>query len=229
MRQFHSPWLLVAYSLIALVVCAAPSLHARDDATRRSDRDNAHRARGKVTQVRPDEKRITLQTPDGKDLHIYLDSGSRIQLNHNDAKLSELKDGTMITVRYTTRDGKNYAVLVANHPTLEEVRREIREALQGTKNYAFQQKEEYTKKLETQLKRLDEQVEELKSSIKDAAAKPENQELLKDLQAKRAVVQEKLDKVRTSSAAAWEEVKAGLDAAVEDLMKSFQKARTRFD
>src|SRR5437764_13384752 len=87
MNRFRSATLLSA----ALVAALACSLSAADRDRRETGKTAV--ARGTVTAVDPDGKRITLHTRDGKDLKLYLDDRSGIQLEGRAAKLDQCNEG----------------------------------------------------------------------------------------------------------------------------------------
>ncbi len=53
-------------------------------------------------------------------------------------------------------------------------------------------------------------------------------EQTKNLREKKQVVQSKLEQLQASGGKAWEDLKAGMDAAMEDLDKSYQDAVSHF-
>ena len=50
-----------------------------------------------------------------------------------------------------------------------------------------------------------------------------------DLQIKKDEVYGELKELKTKSGQAWEDMKAGIDAAMKELGISYEKARSRFD
>jgi hypothetical protein len=92
------------------------------------------------------------------------------------------------------------------------------------------QKEEYQKKIETKLRESDVRIDELKAKAEKAGAelKVELNKVIKDLLAEKENIQKNLDKLKSVGAEAWIDIKSGIDAALEDLEKAYERARSRF-
>jgi hypothetical protein len=185
---------------------------------------------GRIIQLQPAEGRLTLQTSEGRKLELSLDSRSEVRLNHQDASLSQLKEGTRVRITYEPTDGKNRVISLRDAPvTAEEVQRELREALEAAKAYTFRQKEEYEKRLQPVLQDLDDRIDVLKEKAKGAAKEGRKRyaQAIEELRREREIVRHQLAKARAAAPGAWEEVKAGVGAAWDDLRKAFQRANDR--
>jgi hypothetical protein len=185
---------------------------------------------GRIIKVQPAEDRLTLQTTEGKELELSLDSRSELRLHHRQAKLTQLKERTRVRVTYKPVNGTNHVVSLRDAPvTAEEVQRELREALESAKAYTFEQKEEYQKKLQPVLRDLDDRIEDLKEKAKGAGTEARKwyAQAIQELRREREVVREQLAKARAAAPGAWEEVKSGVNAAWDDLRKAFQRANER--
>jgi phage-related protein len=115
--------------------------------------------------------------------------------------------------------------------SLEDVKKETKEALDATAAYTREQQEEYRKKIEAKLKEIDKEIDELKikaGKLKEDA-KVKVDQSVDDLQTKKNEVYVKLDKLKTNRGQAWEDLKSGIDAAMKELGISYEKARSRFD
>jgi phosphoenolpyruvate-protein kinase (PTS system EI component) len=92
-----------------------------------------------------------------------------------------------------------------------------------------QQKEEYQKKVETQLKELNQELKEWKDKAKkmEEKAKAEIEQQLNALSQKEEEASQKAKDLRSKTGKAWEDLKAGVDSAMEDLGKAFDQVRSR--
>ena len=93
-----------------------------------------------------------------------------------------------------------------------------------------QQKEEYQKKIETKLKEMNQELKEWKDKAKtmEKKAKVEMDEQLKTLSKKEQEVSKKVKDLRSKTGKAWEDLKTGVDSAMEDLGKAFDQVRSHF-
>ena len=114
--------------------------------------------------------------------------------------------------------------------TAEDVDRQTREALQSAKSYSYEQKDEYQKRLQGVLQKLNDQIDELKRQAEQASgkARQQYQEELVRLEKLRIKAREQLARVRSATPGAWEDIKAGVSAAVEDLHNAYERAKTHF-
>ena len=91
-------------------------------------------------------------------------------------------------------------------------------------------KEAYQQKMEAQLKEWAAKIGELMAKAEKAKAEAtiEYQRQIKELQAKQAVAQEKLEELRKAGEGAWEDLRAGLETAWDDLRSACNNAVARF-
>jgi hypothetical protein len=214
---------------IALAVLAAP-LPADDKAN--ADADKGQTVRGRITKVQPDEGRITIRTRHGKDLTLRVDNNSELQMDGKPARLNQFKEGTRVRVTYDRKGGADHVVSLA--PTLigsGEIKRQVRDLLRTVRDYGYQNRDEYQKKMQAALRDLDERIEDLRDRADDAGAEARRKYAreLDELGKKREVLREKLDKVKAASPGAFKDLKAGADEAYNDLLKAYDRARARFD
>jgi TolA-binding protein len=114
--------------------------------------------------------------------------------------------------------------------TPEDVRRDAGKAVNTAAEYSEQAKEEFQKKLETQLNELDAKIAKLRekgSDLKDEAKVKWDQKMA-DLEKKRSAARAELDKVGHSSAEAWKDVQKGASSAWDELDKAFSDASKEF-
>jgi len=112
----------------------------------------------------------------------------------------------------------------------EDVKKEAKEAYDATKTYTQEQMQAFREKTETRLAEYKKEIDQLQAKAEklgdDAKAKAEQQ--LTALRQKRDEVSEKLKVLSSSSGNAWEKVKSGVDSAMDDLSKAYQKAAAEF-
>ena len=112
----------------------------------------------------------------------------------------------------------------------EDVKKEVGEAYDATKAYTQEQIQAFRKETESRLDEYKEEIDQLQAKAEklggDAKAKAEQQ--LTALRQKRDDVSEKLKDLSSSGADAWEQLKSGIDAAMEDLGNAYKKAAAEF-
>ncbi len=114
--------------------------------------------------------------------------------------------------------------------TAGDVQKEAAEAVQASKEFAVETKDEFVKTTEEKVAALDRKIEELKAQGKDrkdrasAAWKKE----MADLQAKRAKLSKDFGALKKSSGNAWQKMKDGVKSAVNSLEKSYEEAKAEF-
>ena len=110
--------------------------------------------------------------------------------------------------------------------TPEDVRRDAGQAVNTAAEYSQQTKEEFQKKLETQLNELDAKIAKLheKGSDLKGEAKVKWDQKMADLKKKQEAARAELAEVSHSSAKAWKDVQKGATSAWDDLDKAFQDA-----
>ncbi|MDQ1336664.1 MAG: hypothetical protein QG552_3614 [Thermodesulfobacteriota bacterium] len=112
----------------------------------------------------------------------------------------------------------------------DDVKKEAKEAYHATKAYTQEQMQAVRKQMETRLDDYGKEIDQLKAKAEklegDAKAKAEQQ--LTALRQKRDEVSEKVKKLGSSSGDAWEQLKSGIDAAMEDLGNAYKKVAAEF-
>jgi hypothetical protein len=114
--------------------------------------------------------------------------------------------------------------------TKEDVKKEATEAYDTAKAYTQEQMQAFREQTEARLVEYEKDIDQLQAKAEklegDAKAKAEQQ--LTALRQKRDAVSEKLKELSSSSANAWEQIKSGIDAAMEDLGNAYKKAAAEF-
>jgi hypothetical protein len=213
---------LLALAGLAVAVSGGPVTGAEGDTLTVS---------GKVTELKADRNELTVRTAAGKTLRLRVGDDAKLRLGGKPAKLKSFPKGTVVIVTYRPEEGTNRVVRLSGNPAGgADVRREVREALAAVTSYSFRQKEEYEKRLRRLMAELDERIADLRVRARAVGAdlRKKYDEQVKDLRAKRAALRKRLEKVREASPDAWEDVKAGVGNALEELGKAFERARSRF-
>jgi hypothetical protein len=195
------------------------------------DAGKSRTVRGRIAAVGPADNQLLLRTSDGKELRLHVDERSRLRLDQREARLGQFKEGTRVTVTFEPRAGLNRVVTLSDAPvSAEDLRREVRDALEAAKAYTFQQKDEYQRRLEALTRELDERIDDLRDRAEavGAEARKEYAQEIEELRQRREAVRQRLARVKSASAEAWEDIKSGVSAALEDLQKAYERARSRF-
>ena len=112
----------------------------------------------------------------------------------------------------------------------EDVKKEVKEAYNTTKAYTQEQMQAFREQTEIKLNEYKEEIAKLQAKAEkmggDAKAKADEE--LTALDQKREVLAEKLKELSSSSGNAWEQLKTGIDAALEDLGNAYKKAAAEF-
>jgi DNA-binding transcriptional regulator GbsR (MarR family) len=112
----------------------------------------------------------------------------------------------------------------------EDVKKEAKEAYNATKAFTQEQMQAFGKQIETKLNEYGEKIDQLQAKAEklggDAKTKAEQQ--LTALRQKRDEASEKLKRLGSSSGDAWEQLKSGIDAAMEDLGNAYKKVVAEF-
>ena len=118
--------------------------------------------------------------------------------------------------------------------TSADVKKEATEAMETAKAYTRQQKEEYQKKMEARLQELDSEIQQLQAKAQSSAtelkekSKAEFNQSMEDLRNKQQVATEKLNELKSASGQAWEDIKGGVNSAMDELGKAYDRARSHF-
>jgi DNA repair exonuclease SbcCD ATPase subunit len=115
--------------------------------------------------------------------------------------------------------------------TAKEVGRNVAQAADSTAKYAEQEKDKYVRKTRAEVDELGTKIDRL--GVKARAARDDVKAKLDEdiaaLDGKRDEAERKLDDLKSANAGAWRHLKTGMDNALADLKRSFEKARKEFD
>jgi predicted small secreted protein len=105
----------------------------------------------------------------------------------------------------------------------------VKEDTRQAADYTYDKKEEYQRKLAAEMRELDVKIGELKTKA-GRASDSVKAEFAKDMEAldrQKAVLAEKMEAVKTSSASKWDDVKAGANSAMESVKQTYEKAKAK--
>ncbi|QBQ54356.1 hypothetical protein [Nitrosococcus wardiae] len=117
----------------------------------------------------------------------------------------------------------------------EEVEREVEEAAQALKTYSAEQRDEAVKEVKGALEDLDARIDRLEAKIKEQwdqmkpAARQKARATLETLRQQRYKVAAWSERLKQSSAEAWEEMKKGFSKAYTTLLESWEEAEQELD
>lgn len=111
----------------------------------------------------------------------------------------------------------------------EDIKRQTGKALETTKNYLIQKREEYQLQLEDKLHELENKIKELEAKAANAGeeTKAKYNEMIEALQKKQKEARNKLEKLKSASGDVWEGLKSGTETALEDLKKAYNEVISR--
>ncbi|MGB6065295.1 MAG: hypothetical protein WBG50_10830 [Desulfomonilaceae bacterium] len=104
------------------------------------------------------------------------------------------------------------------------------EAQQKAASPTAQEKENYINLIQSKLADVSKMIDHLKEQAKTAQgeAYTKAQSAIATLKTQQGVAQKKLHELRSSSGAAWAEMKAGMSKAVDNLQKAYAEAAKQF-
>ncbi|MCF6148504.1 MAG: hypothetical protein E3K37_07580 [Candidatus Kuenenia sp.] len=119
---------------------------------------------------------------------------------------------------------------VENKVTGKDVLDQTKETLGTTKDFLMQKKTDYQIQLETKLRETEDMIQALQQKASEAKteAKAKYNELIASLGEKQEEAKTKLMELKSASAESWEDIKVGMDAALENLKNAYNKAKLHF-
>jgi anaerobic ribonucleoside-triphosphate reductase len=114
--------------------------------------------------------------------------------------------------------------------TTEDIKKEAKELVEATKSYTMEQKKAYEEELAKKLDEYGQKTGALKAQLMtmQGEAQKDMQEKIDSLHAKVEDMKSKALELQNSSDAAWDDLKAGLDKAEDDLEEAFTTAMQNF-
>lgn len=110
------------------------------------------------------------------------------------------------------------------------VKQKASETVDAAGEYTKEQKEAIQKTYDEKMKAISEEIADLKKDAQTATgkAKDELDKEIKYLEKKQKSLQKDMARWKESSGKAWDEMKAGMSAAMDKLTESYQKAKKEF-
>jgi TolA-binding protein len=95
---------------------------------------------------------------------------------------------------------------------------------------AKQDRQQYQDQVEAKLRELDREIDELKAKAEKHGKEAQKQydQQRPELERKRKAAQQEFEKLKNSSREAWQDMKAGIDAAMDNLESAYDKAASHF-
>jgi BMFP domain-containing protein YqiC len=111
-----------------------------------------------------------------------------------------------------------------------DVARHMRETLRTAKQYSYEQKDEYQKKLQTALDKMNHKIDVLNRKAEEGGeqVRAEARKKLAQLKPLRDKAQKELHRVKKATPGAWDDVKQGVSNALDDLTTAFEQASAHF-
>jgi ABC-type phosphate transport system auxiliary subunit len=111
----------------------------------------------------------------------------------------------------------------------DTVAKEARETVEAAKTYTAQQKDAFQRKAQEELSVIQHQIEVLRGKVRNVSVstRADIQKSIDELEKKREAVKDKLDTLRDATDAKWHAVKTTVDAALDEIKGSYQKALSR--
>lgn len=109
-----------------------------------------------------------------------------------------------------------------------QVKQEAKEAAEATQKLLVQEHEKLMKGIDDKLAAYDKDVKEMWKKTQEAAADviPQVQKEMEEFQKNLDAAKKKMAAWRSASGKAWEEMKSGMDAAMVNLDKAYEKAKS---
>ncbi len=167
-----------------------------------------------------------MKDADDKDWVFRVNDRSSLERRGRPAALDQLTPGMHVQVTFASRDGENQVVSLTTAPVSgAELQKDVRDTLQAAKSYSFEQKDRYGRRLQGVLERVDDRLHQMQreAAREGAEAKQKLQPQIGKLRGLRDRLQARAERVKSATPQAWDELKAGVHSALEDLHNAFEK------
>jgi len=114
--------------------------------------------------------------------------------------------------------------------TAQDVKKETSEALNTTKDYVVENKDQFIASANQKLQALDAEISRLSERAADLKddAKTEADKTVVALKEKRGVASQKLDELKQSGKETWNDIKAGFEKAMTELENAYEQTKSKF-
>jgi predicted nuclease with TOPRIM domain len=213
--------------IVLSLAAAAAALPA--SAARAADEQKA--VKGPIQEVRAAAHQLVVKGADGKEWVFRVNDRSKLERRGRPVGLDQLAPGMHVQVTFAAQDGENQVVSMTSAPVSgAELRKDVQDTLRAAKSYSFEQKDRYSQRLPGVLKRVDDRLHYLQREAaregEEAMQKLEPQ--IEKLRGVRDKLQSQAERVKSATPQAWDELKAGVHSALEDLHNAFEKVGQTF-
>jgi DNA repair exonuclease SbcCD ATPase subunit len=114
--------------------------------------------------------------------------------------------------------------------SVQEVKKDMKQAAQKASELAEQKKEEYVRKLRAKLDDISSQIAHLEERAKDIQGhvRAQLESRIADLKDKQSAAEKRLEELKSATSKAWVDMKAGLEMALALVEESYRKALDHF-
>lgn len=110
--------------------------------------------------------------------------------------------------------------------SLKDVKRDVAQAVETTKVYASENKDQFVAALQEKLAKLDQKISELGSKAATVKAE-EGDKALTALRDQRSALGDKFDELKKATQETWKDVKAGVEKAYDEVEKAYDNAKAK--
>jgi hypothetical protein len=193
--------------------------------------DEPKTIKGSIQDVRAAAHQVVVTDEQGKEWVLHVNEQSKLERHGRKVGLDQFKPGTHVQVALVAHDGENRVVSMSPAPvSTAEVQKEVRDTLQAAKSYTFAEKDKYSRRLQGVVGQVDDRIDHLKhqAARASAEAKKEYEAQIQHLSGVRDKLQAQAERVKSATPQAWDDLKAGVGSALEDLHKAFEKMGKHF-
>lgn len=187
-------------------------------------------ARGRILHIEPEEKRLVIKTPDGRDLTVRITDDSKLLLNNRNATLSQLQEGNRVRISYkSVNDNREIISLSSRRFDLDELSRNLKNAIEKTRVLTTTTRTEYLKRVEQALADSEDVVDDLTDRAEKATGEL-RKKLLNEAETIRqhsSKLSEQVQKLKDVGNDAWEDLKSNISDTLEKLEKSCNQSQSR--
>lgn len=187
--------------------------------------------RGRLGDIDAAQKTVRVNAVQTEPVALSVGPQTVLELNGRPVTLDQFREGQHVRATIEkTGDQTKLIRLSGSTATDDDIAREASQTLQAIKQYSFEQRHEYERKLRGVLDNLDDRIDDLRARAYRAKgeARARYAEEIDRLQARRGELNNRLSRVRSSTAAAWDEVRGGVSAAADELRDAWNRAREQF-
>ncbi len=209
---------------LAAAVAALPASAARAA-------DEQKTVKGTIQEVRAGAHQLVMTDEEGKEWVLHVDDRSKLERRGREVGLDQLTSGMHVQVTYVAHDGEKRVVsLTPAAVSAADVQKEVRDTLQAARSYTFEQRDKYSRRLQGVVGQVDDRIHQLQGQAARAGAEAKKQYAaqIEHLRGLRDKLQSQAERVKSATPQAWDDLKAGAGAALEDLHRAFEKVGERF-